>query len=515
MVTPLQVLIVEDRAADAELMAKELQRAGFNVDWQRVDNERDFRMRLTPGLDLILSDYNVPGFGANPAMEAVRESKLDVPLIIVSGSIGDDRAAECLKMGATDYILKDRMARLGPAVGRALKDRKMRQEKLRAEAALRISEEQMRGILSTVEDMVFSMSLPDYKLRYMNPAGAKLFGRPVEDFMADSSLWLQSIHAEDRAGVIADQLSALRWGTSENRFRMVTAKGSIRHVASRVWAAYDGDGKPSRLEGIITDVTERLQAEEEKRQLEQSRLEQERLGKISEFKSQFLNMVAHDLNNIVTPMRLSLRMIKDAAKAGSVEKLSQPVATLDRSVERIATFLADLLDTARLQSGALKITPMPIDLSAALAATIDSVKDQANARKIGLQSEVPAGINVNADARRIEQVTTNLLSNALKFTPEGGTIRIGLAQSKDEVRVDVADTGPGIKPEDIPKLFQPFSQVGTAVQGKHTGTGLGLFICKGLVEAHGGRIWCESKEGQGSLFSFTLPLSTRARAGSR
>src|SRR5689334_19028096 len=144
MAVPLQVLIVEDRASDAELMAKELQRAGFNVDWQRVDNERDFRMRLTPGLDLILSDYNVPGFGAVPAMQAVQESRADVPLIIVSGSIGDEKAAESLKLGATDYILKDRMARLGPAVERALRDRKTRQEKARAEASLRISEEQMR-----------------------------------------------------------------------------------------------------------------------------------------------------------------------------------------------------------------------------------------------------------------------------------------------------------------------------------------------------------------------------------
>lgn len=505
MATPLQVLIVEDRAADAELMAKELQRTGFNVDWQCVDNERDFRMRLTPGLDLILSDYNVPAFGAITAMQVLRESELDVPLIIVSGSIGDEKAAECLKMGATDYILKDRMARLGPAVARALKDRKNRQEKLRAEAALRISEEQMRGILSTVEDMVFSMSLPDYKLRYMNPAGAKLFGRPVEDFMADPSLWLQSIHPEDRAGVVADQLRAFKWGTSENRFRMVNARGSIRHVQSRVWAAYDAEGKPSRLEGIISDVTERLQAEQEKGQLERSRLEQERLEKVNEFKSQFLNMVAHDLNNIVTPMRLSLRTIRDVASADSVEALAMPVATLGRSVERMTTFLADLLDAARMQAGELRITPSRMDLSAALLATLEGLNEEGKLRKIDLQSAIPLGVQINGDARRIEQVTTNLLSNALKFTPDGGTIKVQLASHKDAVQVDIIDSGPGIKTDDQAKLFQPFSQVGSKIQGKHTGTGLGLFICKGIVEAHGGRIWCESKEGQGARFSLTLP----------
>ncbi|MHB1260100.1 MAG: PAS domain-containing sensor histidine kinase [Thermoplasmatota archaeon] len=388
-----------------------------------------------------------------------------------------------------------------------MKDRKARQEKLHAEAALRISEEQMRGILSTVEDMVFSMSLPDYKLRYMNPAGAKLFGRPVEDFMADPTLWLESIHPEDRQAVIDDQLSAIKWGTRENRFRMVTAKGSIRHVTSRVWVAYDAEGKPSRLEGIVSDVTERLQAEQEKGQLEHSRLAQERLERINEFKSQFLNMVAHDLNNIVTPMRLSLRTIQNFASPGLDETLAKPVETLGRSVERMTAFLADLLDAARMQAGQLKVARVRMDLSAALLAAVEGVSDEGRLRNIDLQAAIPPGVQADADARRIEQVTTNLLGNALKFTPAGGTIQVQLTSSKGEVEVGIVDSGPGIKAEDQPKLFQPFSQVGSKNQGKHTGTGLGLFICKGIIEAHGGRIWCESKGGQGARFSFTLPRS--------
>src|SRR5690349_1814464 len=122
----IQVLILEDNPNDAELMAAELKRAGFDVDWQRVWAEQDFKLRLTPLLDVILADYTVPTFGAIQALHVLRASGLDVPFIVVSGSVADERAAECLKLGATDYVLKDRMARLGPAVQRALEERQAR-----------------------------------------------------------------------------------------------------------------------------------------------------------------------------------------------------------------------------------------------------------------------------------------------------------------------------------------------------------------------------------------------------
>src|SRR5260221_1498967 len=111
MTVPLQAWILEDRQADAELIAVELKRAGFAPDWQRVETAHDLRLRLTPTLQVILADYSLPGFTALDALAILKESGLDIPFIIVSGSLGDDRAVECLKRGATDYILKDRMAR--------------------------------------------------------------------------------------------------------------------------------------------------------------------------------------------------------------------------------------------------------------------------------------------------------------------------------------------------------------------------------------------------------------------
>jgi signal transduction histidine kinase len=137
MSTPLHVLILEDRAADAELMLRELRRAGFAPDWQRAETEADYRVHLRPELDVILADYSLPQFDALGALRVLQDSGFDVPFIVVTGTVGEESAVECMKLGAADYLLKDRLTRLGPAVARALQEKQLRDEKRQAEAALR------------------------------------------------------------------------------------------------------------------------------------------------------------------------------------------------------------------------------------------------------------------------------------------------------------------------------------------------------------------------------------------
>ena len=136
MSTPLRVLILEDRPEDAELMLHELRRAGFEPAWQRVETELDYLAQLHEGLDAILADYTLPQFDALRALQLLQEHGLDIPLIIVSGLISEEAAIECLKQGAADYLLKDRLARLGPALTHALQEKKLRDEKRQAETAL-------------------------------------------------------------------------------------------------------------------------------------------------------------------------------------------------------------------------------------------------------------------------------------------------------------------------------------------------------------------------------------------
>jgi signal transduction histidine kinase len=287
--------------------------------------------------------------------------------------------------------------------------------------------------------------------------------------------------------------------------RVRTPQGE-RHTRQRGRvSARGGDGRPLRLVGTIEDVTERVEAERRKVELERTHAEARRLAELNEFKSRFLGMVAHDLNNVLTPMRINLRLVADeASKAGTdVPHL----ANLRSGVERLASFLADLLDASRLQSGQLALNRARFDLAGRLHALVDSLRAQAASQGIRLAIDSPVFLSVYGDAHRLDQVMANLLSNALKFTPRDGTVTVHMAVDGPDVHLTVRDTGAGVAKEDQAKLFQPFSRLGQAGQGKHTGTGLGLFISRGIVEQHGGRIGCESEgAGKGAVFRMQLPL---------
>jgi DNA-binding NtrC family response regulator len=150
---PVRVLILEDSPSDAELMLRELRKAGLDPTWELVDAEQDFAARLTPELDLILSDHALPQFGSREALQLVRSRGLDVPFIIVSGKIGEDIAVEAMRNGATDYLLKDRMARLGQAALNALENRRMRTEVRRSESAFRELEGKFVQITNKIKDL--------------------------------------------------------------------------------------------------------------------------------------------------------------------------------------------------------------------------------------------------------------------------------------------------------------------------------------------------------------------------
>jgi DNA-binding NtrC family response regulator len=166
--TPLKALILEDLQADAELMLHELRRAGFDPNWKRVQSEGEFLANLAPDVDVILADYHLPMFDATRALELLQQRALDIPFIVVSGTITEESAVECMKRGASDYLLKDRLARLGPAVIRALEDRCVREGK-------RQVEERYRWVSENIMDAVFLLDLEGHVV-FTNRRGEELTG---------------------------------------------------------------------------------------------------------------------------------------------------------------------------------------------------------------------------------------------------------------------------------------------------------------------------------------------------
>jgi len=221
-------------------------------------------------------------------------------------------------------------------------------------------------------------------------------------------------------------------------------------------------------------------------------------------REEILAIVSHDLKNPVTTISLVAEMIRGSEQIDAA-RLRQWGGILQRSVDKMMLLIADLLDFAKIQSGTFSVEPRAEQLRHLLLPVIDIMKVQAEVKRQALDVALPHLLpEVAVDANRIGQVLANLLGNAIKFTPDGGVIRVSAYPQESGVVVSVVDTGPGIPPENLPRIFDRFWQ---GREAWRAGSGLGLSIAKGIVEAHGGRIWAESQPGKGSSFFFTVPLA--------
>lgn len=257
-------------------------------------------------------------------------------------------------------------------------------------------------------------------------------------------------------------------------------------------------------------VVERSRADEERRANLERVIEVERLKDVNKFKEQFIRTVSHELNTPITPITLQLDMLGGLKLGALNERQARSVEVVKRNVGRLALLVQDMLDVARIQSGQLMLSKQTVKLGSAIAEAVELFAE--NARQAGVLIEAPPanGIEADGDPRRIVQVLVNLLSNALKFTPSGGRVNIDASREKNQIVVRVRDTGAGLTPEQISRLFRPFSQVHEPSRSTQGGTSLGLYICKSIIEQHGGKMGCESAgPGQGSTFWFALPVRDR------
>jgi signal transduction histidine kinase len=344
-------------------------------------------------------------------------------------------------------------------------------------------------VLDSAGEPILGLGL-DGRVTFANPAAARLLGAPA-DRLAGQPLgrWLPGWTPE----------AALR--QPQPGEGLLAPEGRPAVPVEWVVTAAQRAGLPAGYVVTLQDVTRRRQAEEDRRRVTVL-TEQDR------FKTQLLNTASHELNTPIGVLRLQVHMLEPELERAS-PALRDGFRRVQRHVDRLADLVKDTLDVARLQSGRMPLDRADADLAALAEQVRESFADLAAQKGVALRcAPRPAAGAPDAvaavDPGRVEQVLTNLVANALKFTPRGGAVELAAVGLEGAVRLEVRDNGPGIAPEHAGLLFKPFSQVpGTGAA--QSGTGLGLFICKGIAEQHGGRIWFEPNPGGGAAFVVELP----------
>ena len=483
-VRALELLHAEDEPNDAFLCQDQLKRAGLDIHSDVVATRADFLRALQiKSYDIVLTDYKLPGWSGIEVLRVLRADGRDIPCILLTGSIGEETAVKCIKLGATDYILKDRPARLPFAITSALEERGKREKHKEAER----SRNRLASLVESSLDGIIGAS-EDGRIVDWNLGAAKMFGYSSEEVYGRSLAGLfaaGSVEISVPAGAVTTERKAIQryesQGTKKN--------GALMDLAVTISPIWNSDGSTAGSSAIVRDVTE-----EKLRQLEF--LTTQKLEAIG----QLAGGVAHDFNNLLTVINGYARMLQ---RKGSIDP--SKVDAMVQAGERGQRLTKQLLMFSSKQITQFK----PLNLNGLIQGLLNMLHPLIGA-DIQLRTILdPDLASVMADFGQMEQVVMNLVVNARDAMPDGGTITIGTANVRSgnacddlgAVTLSVADSGVGMSEQVRARIFEPFFT--TKAPGR--GTGLGLSTSRGIIARCNGTVRVDTAVGRGTIFMIDLP----------
>jgi signal transduction histidine kinase len=476
MASALRLLIVEDRPDDAELLLDELKRAGYDPTWTRVDTPEQFVAGLAEEPDIVVCDYSLPTMTALDALRILGELKLDVPLIVVSGVMDEETCVTSLRLGAVDYLLKDRLVRLGAAIEHALAGRRLATLARTARRERRETADILRGV---VDHAPAAICVRD-------ATGGTLLTNAEYDRLAPSRPTRRLSSSEQACLDGADKVE------SEE---VLSVDGTDCTYLVVRYPVVDGTGRRFAVGAIYVDISRQKRVEDELRELDR-------------LKGEFVATVSHELRTPLT----SISGYAELLLVGDVdEQRRRMVEVIDRNSRRLLTLVEDLLTLSRVDSGVLARMDEEIDLAELVSSASSVLEPSLAAADVAVEALMPAGLPVvHGNRSQLERVLLNLMSNALKFSDKGATITIRAEMADEEVKLSVEDTGMGIPADEHSKLFTRFFRTAEARHRAIQGTGLGLAVVREIVERHHGSVGVRSALGEGTTMTVSLPAPRRS-----
>lgn len=532
---PINILLVDDEPKNLTVLESILENPGYRLVKAQSADEALLAL-VREDFALIVLDIQMPGMTGFELAQMIKQRRrsASIPIIFLTAHFGEDQhMLEGYETGAVDYLLKpvnSTVLRSKVAVfaelNRKTRDSVLAQVSLLAEVRERQRiQDQLHVLNQELEQRVAertselleansALSRSEERLHRAQQAGEVgtwewdlttgagtwsdaarlLLDLPDVNEPISHDVWTSRIHPEDRERAVQKLNEARTTGTYRDEFRIL---GDDRHVK---WVEFVGaaDGRqpaPQRMRGAVRNITARKEMELELKETDRR-------------KDQFLAMLGHELRNPLAPIRNAVTILNKIGIPHPELRWCQEV--LDRQVQQLTRIVDDLLDVSRVSRGKIQLKMERLDLSLALQHALESCGPQIEARRHQLLvSEPPAPLFVQGDLVRLSQVVANLLINAVKYTDEGGVIRLTLAEDPaepDHAVISVADTGRGIAPDVIANLFELFYQADSNIDRSDGGLGIGLSLARSLVQMHRGRIEARSEGlGRGSEFRVVLP----------
>jgi len=489
---PLRVLNLEADADDHELVRRHASVPGLTLSFERAANLGEFEAALKAGgFDLIIAEYRIPGFDGMAALETGLRLAPGVPYIVVSGSIGEEKAAACIRAGACDFVHKDNLGRLSTVIGHELSVPRGGSRHIEAE-------QRFREMAENIRDVFWVCAADTGKVLYVSPAYEGIWGRPPDSLFADGATWPEAVLGEDLPG-LKEARSQLSGGASyQIDYRIQRPDAAVRWIHDRAFPVLDPSGTPSRWVGVAADITERKRLESELLQAQKMEL----VGKLA-------GGIAHDFNNLLTIISgyVSMLLDKDALQPSSVEALKR-VFTASRQA---TVLVRQLLLFSRKRAPKPEVVDLNIEVE-----TMAEMLRRLLGETIVVEFEASTQAAwTSVDVSMLEQVMMNLAINARDAMQRGGRLMISVGLQRraggtqsatapaDYAFIAMRDTGCGIPAAILPKIFEPFFT--TKNEGR--GTGLGLATAMDIMKRHDGWIEVETEVGAGTVFRIYLPLT--------
>ena len=530
----LRVLVVEDSVDDTELLMHALRRGGYEPVAHRVENGAALEAALDGGSwDVIVADYSLPQFSAPEALRAVQGKGLDLPFLIVSGTIGEAAAVDAMRTGAHDYIMKDSLARLVPAIERELREAEGRRERRRAEEAQREEAEVSAALARVGRELISFLGTPLLLERLCEVTASvlqcdsshTLMADPIEGVFVPIAGYGATPEEEEIARVMKvpremmsglldrledDDVSEVRTVPAEapltpaqrRRVQLCTALRRGRtiigiQVASRRECSEPFGQTELRIARGIAQLASLA--------LEHARVVDE-LARANRIKSEFVATISHELRTPLNVVMGYTDLLLDGA-FGPIN--AEQADTMQRILQRahgLLELINATLDLSRIEAGRITVDGQHVAVSRLLDELVTETRDWPVKENVSLRWEVAPDLPVVwTDAAKLNVVLKNLITNALKFT-DHGYVTVIARDACPGVEIAVTDTGVGIPDAALSIVFEPFRQADSSSTRRYGGVGLGLYIVRRLLDLLGGTIQLDSRVGEGSTFRVWIPL---------